>query len=593
MSETNSIKDLIVEEDVNVNVGDSLLVGPDGPVGPEGPQGPEGKSAYEVAVENGFTGTEEDWLASLKATLDPDSVGTDELKDEAVTPEKTNFTDMLIKKNSNILNLQELITDKAIQLWSTSSLTTSNYLVDRVGACSTKPIKVEGGNIYKSVQKNSISTRTFHCAQFDSNGSCIKYEESLGTFVMLENTQYVAFSFLTSNVIPDGIVKVSSEQDIPIYSEYGYSLDVVKKEEFNDFKNLENVTTKDAEVGKFINVDGTVGQTSSYTTSYFVLKKGETVEIGALAETNVSILSVTNETKDTFKSLISGEGISYSENWKIYKYTNNSNQDLYMATSYNNNVTHNTFIKKYFGNEYYNVINNLLGDNINLSLKHEKINTEYLISMFNNIACIGDSITEGVLNANRGMANTPYPKALEHITGISCNNYGHAGTTPITYWNNNYLKSIDFSSIDCAIIELGTNGSMTDTLEEDTQGESYEDYANTNTGCYCKIIEYIKGQNSNIKMFLCNVWWSGNGGSDTTTTNKVIKEISEKYNLPLLDIYKNDFYPLDYHDLILHPWYSEGGDILHFSEIGYTILAKVILYCITNYIYNNMDKYLL
>ena len=28
--------------------------------------GPQGKSAYEIAVEHGFTGTEEEWLESLK-----------------------------------------------------------------------------------------------------------------------------------------------------------------------------------------------------------------------------------------------------------------------------------------------------------------------------------------------------------------------------------------------------------------------------------------------------------------------------------------------------------------------------------------------
>jgi len=41
--------------------------------------GPEGKSAYEVAVEEGYTGTEEEWLASLKGDLGetPDiSIGT-------------------------------------------------------------------------------------------------------------------------------------------------------------------------------------------------------------------------------------------------------------------------------------------------------------------------------------------------------------------------------------------------------------------------------------------------------------------------------------------------------------------------------------
>lgn len=36
-----------------------------GPEGPQGPQGDPGDSAYEVAVANGFTGTETEWLASL------------------------------------------------------------------------------------------------------------------------------------------------------------------------------------------------------------------------------------------------------------------------------------------------------------------------------------------------------------------------------------------------------------------------------------------------------------------------------------------------------------------------------------------------
>lgn len=33
--------------------------------------GPAGKSAYEVAVEHGFTGSEVEWLDSLKATNYP------------------------------------------------------------------------------------------------------------------------------------------------------------------------------------------------------------------------------------------------------------------------------------------------------------------------------------------------------------------------------------------------------------------------------------------------------------------------------------------------------------------------------------------
>lgn len=56
------------------------LVGPQGPEGPEGPPGSDGggsgggadgKSAYELAVEEGFVGTLEEWLASLVGEQGP------------------------------------------------------------------------------------------------------------------------------------------------------------------------------------------------------------------------------------------------------------------------------------------------------------------------------------------------------------------------------------------------------------------------------------------------------------------------------------------------------------------------------------------
>lgn len=45
--------------------------------GPAGPQGPQGYSAYEVAVNNGFVGTEQEWLDSLKGPKgDPGTPGS-------------------------------------------------------------------------------------------------------------------------------------------------------------------------------------------------------------------------------------------------------------------------------------------------------------------------------------------------------------------------------------------------------------------------------------------------------------------------------------------------------------------------------------
>ena len=44
--------------------------------------GPEGKSAYQVAVKNGFEGSEEEWLASLKGDPGNDYMLTPEDKAE-------------------------------------------------------------------------------------------------------------------------------------------------------------------------------------------------------------------------------------------------------------------------------------------------------------------------------------------------------------------------------------------------------------------------------------------------------------------------------------------------------------------------------
>ena len=51
--------------------GDTGETGPQGPKGDIGPVGEDGLSAYMIAMENGFSGTEEQWLASLKGNTGP------------------------------------------------------------------------------------------------------------------------------------------------------------------------------------------------------------------------------------------------------------------------------------------------------------------------------------------------------------------------------------------------------------------------------------------------------------------------------------------------------------------------------------------
>ena len=51
--------------------------GPEGPAGPQGPQGetgPGGKSAYEYAVEGGYTGTEAEFLEWMQRLINTDII---------------------------------------------------------------------------------------------------------------------------------------------------------------------------------------------------------------------------------------------------------------------------------------------------------------------------------------------------------------------------------------------------------------------------------------------------------------------------------------------------------------------------------------
>ncbi|GIN71134.1 hypothetical protein J14TS2_16090 [Bacillus sp. J14TS2] len=59
--------------------GEPGTAGKDGEQGPKGDPGADGKSAYDIAVEKGFEGTDEDWLESLKGPKgDPGFINEDQ-----------------------------------------------------------------------------------------------------------------------------------------------------------------------------------------------------------------------------------------------------------------------------------------------------------------------------------------------------------------------------------------------------------------------------------------------------------------------------------------------------------------------------------
>lgn len=194
---------------------------------------------------------------------------------------------------------------------------------------------------------------------------------------------------------------------------------------------------------------------------------------------------------------------------------------------------------------------------------------EYLLDAVSSVICIGDSVTEGVTTGASGIRrDLSYPARLSKMTGWTIENAGAAGLTTLQWWQNKF-SSYTYSDYQTAIIELGYNGGLTDTIEVDTAGDNYEEYADTNTGAYCKIIEGMKAQNSKIFIVLII-----SPGFSANVANVVMK-IAEKYSLSYIDL--RDVSYVNLQDDKYHGRLPNGNmDYTHMNAVGYLAKAEFI-----------------
>lgn len=184
----------------------------------------------------------------------------------------------------------------------------------------------------------------------------------------------------------------------------------------------------------------------------------------------------------------------------------------------------------------------------------------YNTLLFKSIIFIGDSLTAG---GSAGKAENSYPSRFGQITGVSATNAGVSGANPTSWLANEYDK-YTYTDYDLAFIELGTNLGLSNTLDTDVnQYDSYEDYADTNTGNYCRMIEKIK--NANPKLFMVLVI----SPNMPTSTSNVIFAIGEKYDMPVIDLRSI------VEDLLNDKYRYAPGNI-HQNALGYMAKARAV-----------------
>lgn len=191
-----------------------------------------------------------------------------------------------------------------------------------------------------------------------------------------------------------------------------------------------------------------------------------------------------------------------------------------------------------------------------------------------NVVCIGDSLTEGAYGVPSGsdpvVGKLNYPYYFGQFTGANVINNGKCGWTPKLHFENKPFESSLTADTDVVIIMLGTNNGLSDTLESDTAYSNYNDYANTETGNYAKIIEYVTEKTAgNAKIILMT--------PPVTTrrdyidaTSAVVKKLAAKYGLDVIDV-NASCGVTDYNIRKYMP-----VDELHFHAEGYKLLAAYV-----------------
>ena len=148
-----------------------------------------------------------------------------------------------------------------------------------------------------------------------------------------------------------------------------------------------------------------------------------------------------------------------------------------------------------------------------------------------NIACFGDSITEG-----------GYPSNIGNTLGANVVNKGSSGGT----FERDYtiIQQTDLTYTDCVTFMTGHNqgaGDMTlETsglldLEDPTNLDSYP---NNYYGGMGKLINYVRINYPKVKIYLLGLHHTTRGNT-SKDCQRALKEIGDYYSVPFIDVFAN------------------------------------------------------
>ncbi|MBB2144700.1 sialate O-acetylesterase [Pedobacter sp. LMG 31464] len=181
------------------------------------------------------------------------------------------------------------------------------------------------------------------------------------------------------------------------------------------------------------------------------------------------------------------------------------------------------------------------------------------------VACIGNSVTAGYGLSNP--SKNSYPSQLQQLLGDKyvVGNFGHSGATLLKKGHNPYYKTKEFTDAlnfkaDIVIIHLGLN---------DTDPRNWPNFKNEFESDYSWLIDTLKKQNPNVKVFICQLTpiFSGHSRFKSGTRDwydqiqQTIPQISKANQTRLINLSSNLYNRPDLFADNLHP-NAEGAALI-------------------------------
>lgn len=195
-----------------------------------------------------------------------------------------------------------------------------------------------------------------------------------------------------------------------------------------------------------------------------------------------------------------------------------------------------------------------------------------ILTAFDNLVCVGDSLTYSqVYTSQNGsrQARVTYPEALARLCGNEQTTLARAGASASSCWAE-FGGQVVAKENGLAIIYLGTNLGITDTLDADVVGTEPDNWADNNIGDYCRFVN--KFQTLGYKVLLLNIWaTSGTGNANLLNTQNAIRHIAERFNCAVMDVpvtHENTYHY--YPDLT-------GTNGVHYNDLGYSWFASQLV----------------